>query len=80
VPESETVTRTCEKCGGEFIPRRMGRQRKFCANCTPRNDADRAAAREHWETVRGERAEAWNAAAREQSRAMRERIQAVVGS
>ena len=73
MPESVSVARTCEKCGGEFIPRRMGRPRKFCWFCTPRNDADRAAARQHWATVYAERARERNAAAREQLRILRRR-------
>jgi hypothetical protein len=51
----------------------MGRPRKFCPNCTPRSDADKLAAREHWARVRAERADAGNRAAREQLAALRRR-------
>ena len=60
------MLRTCMKCGEQFEPRRMGRPRKFCPMYTPRSDADRAAAREHWALVRAEQARERNAEAREQ--------------
>jgi hypothetical protein len=92
VPEPETALRTCQKCGGEFEPRRMGRPRKFCWFCTPRSDEDKAAAAEHWAKVRVERELERAARAREQLAMLaerrkrlyaepeRERIQAGVGS
>ena len=79
MPDSVTVARTCAKCGESFMPRRMGRPRKFCPHCTPRSDEDKAAAAEHWAQVRVERARERNAAAREQLEwltARRERLYA----
>ena len=70
MPEPEKALRTCERWGGEFEPRLMGRPRKFCPHCTPRNDEDKAAAREHWGRLHSERARERNAAAREQLRAL----------
>ena len=63
---SGTPARRCKKCGGTVEQKRMGRPRLFCRFCTPRNDADRAAAREHWAAVYAKRARERNAAAREQ--------------
>ena len=73
MPEPEKTLRTCQMCGGEFEPRRMGRPRSHCPICTLRSDEDRAAAREHWARVYAERARDRNAAAREQLRSLRRR-------
>lgn len=70
MPESETTLRTCQKCGGMFEPRRMGRPRKFCAMCTPRSPEDVEAARRYW-------AERASEAQRRRSEELRAQIRAI---
>ena len=71
MPEPEKTLRTCERCGGSFELRRMGRPRKCCPHCTPQSDEDKAAAAEHWARVYNERESVRQAAAREQLRVLR---------
>jgi hypothetical protein len=73
VSDSATAARTCEKCGGSFKPKRMGRPRKFCPMCTPRSAEDVAAARRYWAERRSEEQRRRSEELRAQIRMLRER-------